>query len=159
MSDELTLERIAEMRAGIMPGEWHQRDPDVKSGENIIIDSDSGHKGSAGQPLESAVAAVLNFANFMSFEEGHKRCDAQMRRDAAFIAASPAIVEKLISEVESITQTALREQEIAKVAVREAVEQERERIKSIVRGLSWWGLDERNQTLEKVLAAIEGSQG
>lgn len=96
------VEEIRQRRAKVTAGQWHQRDPNVKSGDNIIIDSDSGHKGSAGQPLLSTVAQTLNFANFMSFDEGHKQCDAQMRHNADFIANAPTDIDFLLSEVERL---------------------------------------------------------
>lgn len=101
---ESKVDEIRQRRAGITPGQWHQRDPNVKSGDNIIIDSDSGQKGSAGQPLLSAVAQVLNFANFMSFDEGHKQCDAAMRRDADFIANAPTDIDFLLGELDRLNK-------------------------------------------------------
>lgn len=132
MSKEYSLQEIECMLAGITPGEWHQRDPKVPSGESIVIDTRSS------DDLFGAVAMALNFANYMSFDEGHKQCDAQMRRDAEFIAASPAIIRQLLEQLKDAKAEAFKlgaelgraDNEI--VGLRESLQAERERCARIV---------------------------
>lgn len=95
MSETKTLEHT--------PTPWHIRDPNVAEGETIVIDC-----GNPEQPHTiGAVATALNFANFMSFEEGQKRCDLRMRANAAFIVEAVNNYDALQTRVTEL-EAALR---------------------------------------------------
>lgn len=96
----MTPQEIDEIRARVETATgdganetWRIRDPDVADGEDAIVD----YSDPRTPDLFGAVAAVLNFARFMSFDRGHKECDRQMRKRADFIAHAPDDVRHLLT--------------------------------------------------------------